>query len=107
KPLRIKIGQGIAGRVAQTGLPLLIRELDRESARDSAIDISTDFLAESVLCVPMIARGKTIGVIEVINKLDETFTQDDQSLLSSIASYAAAAIENARLFRRYEPSSAS
>src|SRR4030042_4095575 len=107
KPLRIKMGEGIAGRVAQTGRPLLIRELDRDWARENAIDISTDFLAESVLCVPMIARGKTIGVIEVINKLDETFTQDDQSLLSSIASYAAAAIENARLFRRYEPSSAS
>ncbi|MDH4207913.1 MAG: GAF domain-containing protein [Anaerolineae bacterium] len=107
KPLRVKMGQGIVGRVAQTGRPLLVRELDRESARDNAIEISTDFLAKSVLCVPMISRGKTIGVIEVINKLGESFTQDDQSLLSSIASYAAVAIENARLFRRYESSSAS
>lgn len=105
KPLRIKMGQGIPGRVAQTGEPLLIRQVDKDSARDSAIDISTDFLAKSVLCVPMISRGKTIGVIEVINKLDDNFTPDDQSLLSSIASYAAVAIENARLFRRYESAS--
>jgi GAF domain-containing protein/FixJ family two-component response regulator len=104
KPLRIKMGQGIAGRVAQTGRPLLIRELDRDSRPESAIDISTDFLAQSVLCVPMIARGRTIGVIELVNKVDGGFTEDDQSLLSSIASYAAVAIENARLFRRYESS---
>ncbi len=105
RPLRLKMGQGVAGRVAQTGQPLLIGQLDGNSDAERAIDISTDFLAESVLCVPMMARGKTIGVIEVINKLDGTFTEDDQRLLSAIASYAAVAIENARMFRRYQASS--
>ena len=105
KPLRLKVGQGIAGQVAETGQPLLIPHLQRETGSTTAIDISTDFLARSVLCVPMLARGQTIGVIEVINKLEGTFTQDDLSVLNAIANYAAVAIDNARLFRRFETSS--
>jgi GAF domain-containing protein/FixJ family two-component response regulator len=104
KPLRLRLGQGIAGRVAETGVPMLIREVDRSSTPESAVDISTDFLARSVLCVPMVARGEMMGVIEVVNKIDGGFTEDDQMLLSSIATYAAVAVDNARLFRKYESS---
>ncbi|HUS69228.1 MAG TPA: GAF domain-containing protein [Anaerolineae bacterium] len=105
KPLRLRIGQGIAGRVAETGQSLLIASVGRGPGEATAIDISTDFLARSVLCVPMVARGDTIGVIEVINKVDGTFTDDDRNLLISIANYAAVAIDNARLFRRFQSSS--
>ncbi|NIN66782.1 MAG: GAF domain-containing protein [Anaerolineae bacterium] len=99
KPMRLQVGQGIAGRVAQTRQPLLIPDVGNDSAHRRAIDISPDFVTNSVLCVPMIARGEIIGVIEVINRLEGTFTEGDQSLLSSIAGYAAVAIDNARLFR--------
>ena len=99
KPFRLKIGQGIAGLVAETGQPLLVPEVSEDPRHYKGVDISTDFVTRSMLCVPMIARGKLIGVIEVMNKLEGTFTENDQSLLSSIASYAAVAIENARLFR--------
>jgi GAF domain-containing protein len=105
KPLRIKVGQGIAGQVAESGQPLLIPDLQRETGSVTAIDISTDFLARSALCVPMLARGQTIGVIEVINKLEGTFTEDDLSVLNAIANYAAVAIDNARLFRGFGTSS--
>jgi GAF domain-containing protein/FixJ family two-component response regulator len=106
KPLRLRIGQGIAGRVAETGQSLLIASVGRGPGEATAIDISTDFLARSVLCVPMIARGETLGVIEVINKVDGPFTDDDRNLLVSIANYAAVAIDNARLFRSFQSSSA-
>lgn len=99
KPLRLKLGEGIPGRVAETGEPLLTTDVGDDFVHHTAFDISTDFLISSVLCVPMIARGEIIGVIEVMNKLEGTFTEHDQSLLSSIASYAAVAIDNARLFR--------
>jgi GAF domain-containing protein len=105
KPLRLRIGQGIAGRVAETGQSLLIASVGRGPGEATAVDVSTDFLARSVLCVPMVARGETIGVIEVINKVDGTFTDDDRNLLISIANYAAVAIDNARLFRRFQSSS--
>jgi GAF domain-containing protein/FixJ family two-component response regulator len=102
KPLRLKIGQGIAGRVAETAQPVLIRDVGKVSDRDKTVDISTDFLTKSVLCVPMVARGETIGVIEVVNKVEGAFTELDQSLLCSIAGYAAVAIDNARLLRQYQ-----
>jgi len=105
KPLRLRIGQGFAGRVAETGQPLLIPDVGQDRAQTTAVDISTDFLAESVLCVPMVARRQTMGVIEVINKLDGPFTEDDLRVLTSIANYAAVAIDNARLFRRFQTSS--
>ena len=44
-------------------------------------------------------------MIEVINKLEGTFTEDDLSVLNAIANYAAVAIDNARLFRRFDTSS--
>jgi GAF domain-containing protein len=104
KPLRLRIGQGIAGRVAETGQPLLIPDVGQDRVEAPTVDISTDFLARSVLCVPMVARRQTIGVIEVINKLDGPFTEDDLRVLTSIANYAAVAIDNARLFRRFQSS---
>jgi GAF domain-containing protein/CheY-like chemotaxis protein len=107
KPLRLKIGHGIAGRVAETAQPALIRDVERASGRDKSVDISTDFLTKSILCVPMIARGETIGVIEVVNKVEGAFTEHDQSLLCSIAGYAAVAIDNARLFRQYQAAAAA
>lgn len=100
KPLRLKVGEGIPGRVAETGQPLLIPDVRQDSGYHKTIDVSTDFLAGSVLCVPMVARGEIIGVIEVINKVEGTFTEEDEGLLSSVAGYAAVAIDNARLFRK-------
>jgi GAF domain-containing protein len=105
KPLRLKIGKGIAGRVAESGQAALILDARRDTGQGTAIDISTDFLARSILCVPMKARGVTIGVIEVINKVDGVFTEDDRNVLSSIANYAAVAIDNARLFRTFQSES--
>jgi GAF domain-containing protein/FixJ family two-component response regulator len=105
KPLRLKMGQGIAGRVAQTGRPLLIPDVSEVPEHDKAIDISSDLLTRSVLCVPMIARGEAIGVIELVNKVNGTFTEDDQKVLGSIAGYAAVAIHNSRLLREYEAAS--
>ena len=99
KPFRLKIGQGIAGLVAETGQPLLIPDVRQDPRHYKAVDVSADFETKSVLSVPMIARGRLIGVIEIMNKLEGVFTESDQSLLGSIASYAAVAIENARLIR--------
>ena len=99
KPFRLKMGQGFAGLVAETGESLLIPDASQDPRHYRAVDVSTDFVTKSVLCVPMIVRGNLIGVIEIMNRMEGVFTKDDQNLLTSIAVYAAAAIENARLFR--------
>jgi len=97
KPFRLPIGQGIAGHVAQSGEPLMISDAQKDRRHYKAVDVTTDFLTTSMLCVPMIFKGKIIGVIEIMNKLEGDFTESDLTLLNSIATYAAIAIENARL----------
>ncbi|MDH4137890.1 MAG: GAF domain-containing protein, partial [Anaerolineae bacterium] len=97
KPFRLPIGQGIAGHVAQSGEPLMISDAQKDRRHYKAVDVITDFLTTSMLCVPMIFKGKIIGVIEIMNKLEGDFTESDLTLLNSIATYAAIAIENARL----------
>jgi signal transduction histidine kinase/putative methionine-R-sulfoxide reductase with GAF domain len=97
KPFRLPIGQGIAGHVAQSGEPLMISDVQKDRRHYKEVDITTDFLTRSILCVPMIFKGKVIGVIEIMNKLEGDFTENDLTLLNSIATYSAIAIENARL----------
>jgi signal transduction histidine kinase len=97
KPFRIPKGQGIAGEVALTGKPLIVANVDQDERHFKKLDQTTDFLTRSILCVPLVLYDQIIGVLEVINKRVGSFTQLDLELLSSIASYAAIAIQNARL----------
>lgn len=97
KPFRVPKGQGIAGEVALTGVPIRVDNAQQDARHFRKIDLDTGFLTQSILCVPLITREKIIGVIEVFNKKSGSFTEEDQHLLASIANYAAIAIENARL----------
>lgn len=97
KPFRIPKGEGIAGEVAETGVPIRVDNAQADARHFRKIDEDTGFLTRSILCVPLKTREKIIGVIEVFNKHTGPFNEQDQLLLSSIANYAAIAIENARL----------
>ena len=97
KPLRIPKGEGIAGQVALTGVPVRVDNAQKDKRHFKKIDMNTGFLTKTILCVPLLTRQKIIGVIEVFNKRSGPFTDGDQIILSSIASFAAIAIENARL----------
>ncbi|NIM55147.1 MAG: GAF domain-containing protein, partial [Anaerolineae bacterium] len=104
-PYRLKMGQGIAGWVAQRGEPLLVPDVQLDPRHYGAIDETIGFTSRSILCVPLMVKEKVIGVIEVINKLGRTspdsearFNENDLKLLSSMAAPVAIAIENARLY---------
>jgi len=97
KPFRIPKGQGIAGEVALTGKPLMIANVDQDKRHFKKLDQTTHFSTRNILCVPLVLYDQIIGVLEVINKREGNFTQNNLDLLSSIASYAAIAIQNARL----------
>ncbi len=97
KPFRIPKGQGIAGEVAETGEPLLIADTSQDERHFKKLDKTVNFYTRNILCVPLILQDRIIGVLEVMNKKVGNFTDHDQKLLTSIASYAAVAIDNARL----------
>ncbi|MDH4138840.1 MAG: GAF domain-containing protein [Anaerolineae bacterium] len=103
-PYRLKMGQGIAGWVAQRGEPLLVPDVQLDPRHYRVIDESVGFTSHAIMCVPLTVKEKVIGVIEVINKLGGTspdseaqFSENDLELLSSMAAPVAIAIENARL----------
>jgi two-component system NtrC family sensor kinase len=96
--MALSLGQGVAGWVVQEGEPLLVPDTRQECRLPSTTAQFLGVEAGSILCVPLVLREKTIGAIEVINKWGGKFTEDDLTLLNSIAASVAIAIENARLY---------
>jgi diguanylate cyclase (GGDEF)-like protein len=99
---RVKIGEGIAGWVAQTGKPTIVNDVARDPRFARRFDSETQFKTRSMLCAPLISRGRTIGVVQVINRLDGQFTKADLEMLLTLVDPCAIAIENAILFQRTE-----
>jgi len=99
KGMRLRPHQGIAGWVFQHGESTLICDVTSDPRFYRKVDESTGFATKSMICVPLKVKDKTMGVIQVINKLDgHPFGQNDVGLLMAIAMHASIAIENARLF---------
>ncbi len=95
---RLSPGQGIAGWVAECGDSVLVDDVRSDPRHSPVFDEMTGFVTSSILCVPLIVKGRVIGVVEALNKPEPGFTQDDLSMLRSLATSAAIAIENAQLF---------
>ncbi len=97
--LHLRPDQGIAGWVCQTGRSAIVSDVQRDPRFFPGIDQLVDFRTISLLAVPLGARGKVIGVLEVVNKLQGDFSEDDLALVEMLATSAGIAIDNARLFR--------
>ncbi len=100
RDVAIRLEEGIAGWVARNKKPLIVNDVRTNPLYHSAIDAQTGLLTTSVLCVPMDTRGEVLGVIEAINHPRGVFTGGDQQMLSSVAAWAAIALDNAHLFER-------
>ena len=100
--LRLKIGEGVAGWVAQSGKPAIVNDTSRDPRFSPRVDTRTQFQTRSILCAPLVSRGRTIGVLEIINKRGGPFTRADLHLVLTLVEPCAIAIENAILFQRTE-----
>ena len=99
---RLKIGEGVAGWVAQSGKPAIVNDVARDPRFSPRVDTRTQFETRSILCAPLVSRGRTIGVLEIINKRGGAFTRADLQLVLTLVEPCAIAIENAILFQRTE-----
>ena len=100
---RIKLGEGVAGWVAQTGEPAIVNDVRRDRRFQAKFDELTRFRTRSILCAPLISRGRTLGVVEIMNRTARTrFTKKDMNLLLTLVEPAAIALENAFLFQKTE-----
>jgi diguanylate cyclase (GGDEF)-like protein len=101
KDVRIRLGQGIAGWVAQSGEAVVVPDTSKDSRFFAQVDERTKTETRSIVAVPVRFREQCLGVIELINCFGpEGFSQRDLALLEALADYAAIAIENARHVQR-------
>ena len=97
--IRLDLGEGIAGWVAQTRETVNIPDAYADQRFQPAVDLKSGYRTRSILSAPMLgALGSLVGVVQVLNKQDGPFTHGDEELLVALASQAAIAIENARLY---------
>ncbi len=97
KSLRLPLGEGIAGQVAQTGEPVLTNDVSSNALHSPRIARRIGFATRSVLCVPLAADARVVGALELVNrKGDQRFEQHDLRLATLIAGQMARAIAVAR-----------
>jgi diguanylate cyclase (GGDEF)-like protein len=103
KDLRLKLGEGIAGWVAEHGEALLVEDVRNDVRFTRRMDEVTQLDTRSVVCVPIKGRERVLGVIELVNCLGKpSFAQEDVPILKSLADYTAIAIENARYVQKIQ-----
>ena len=97
KNITLAYGEGIAGFVAETGVPMVVSDVTREPRFSKRVDQMTGFKTRSIACVPLRVRGELKGVIEVVSKRVGSFSDKDLDMLTAFAGPVAIMIDNARL----------
>jgi len=96
--VRLDLGVGIAGWVASHGRPIISNDVNQDPRFNKEIDEVTGFVTRSILAVPLVSGRNVVGVLEVLNKVnDGQFNKQDLAVLTALASTATIAINNARL----------
>jgi len=99
RSIRLKVGSGIAGHVARTGKPLHVKDAYKDPRWSPEWDVLSGYRTRAILAAPMKNHlGRTIGVIQVLNKKRGDFTDVDSVILAALATQAAVSIDNSRLF---------
>ena len=103
KEIRFPLDVGIAGYVIKTGESLISNSPYEHPLFNRDIDSQTGFFTRNILTVPMRnVEDKIIGVFQLLNKISDSFNQNDEFYAKAFASISAVAIENARLIQAYK-----
>lgn len=94
----VPLEESIAGWIVKQQKPVIVDDPQKDTRHFNNIDSITNIKTDSLLGIPLLSKGKVIGVLEVINKRGGKFTQEDQDVLLALGAQAAVAIENSRLF---------
>ena len=100
KEIRLKMGEGIAGHVAETKQPMIVNDVKSSPFHYRRADEKTAFETKNMLCVPLIVRDKAVGILQALNKKGgELFDEDDLKIFEAFGNQVAVALENARLYK--------
>lgn len=100
REIRLRFGEGIAGDVARTGEPIIVNNVQRDPRFFRQADEVSGFTTRNMICVPVKAHGRFLGVLQAINRKHErSFEQADLSTFIALAHQVGIAIENANLYQ--------
>jgi signal transduction histidine kinase len=99
--MRFKMGEGVAGKVAQNGRAILLEDISLEPSAVRPDLIKTEGL-KAFISVPLRAKDNVLGVLNVASTMARRFTKDDMYLLGSIGDQLGIAIEQAKLYKRLD-----
>ena len=98
KSIRLKLGEGISGWVAEQCEPVLVEDCSKDERFSKKADNLSHFVTRSMMCVPLQFKNRVLGTVQVLNKLDGSFFNNkDLRIFQVLANQAATAVENARL----------
>lgn len=101
--IRLPMGTGLAGWCAQESKPVIVPDTEKDPRFFKDADKKSGFITRSMICVPMVLKEKTIGVLQVLNRTgDIPFNDHDVEMLGNVANQAVSAIENARLYENIQ-----
>lgn len=101
KKSRLKVGEGIAGWVAQEGIPVIVPDVTVDPRFYSKIENETAVKTKSIMCIPIKNKGVTVGVLELVNKTSgDPFSKEDLELMMRLVDQAAIAIESSSLYQK-------
>ncbi|MEM6532241.1 MAG: sensor domain-containing diguanylate cyclase [Myxococcota bacterium] len=104
KHIRLPIGEGIAGWVAEQRKPAVVADTQKDPRFSRRVDEASQLQTQSVLAVPLISRDQVLGVLELIRTAEdpEPYTEEDLEVLLPFADFVAIALENVNAFQRVE-----
>lgn len=98
--LIIPLNNSIAGWIFTNVKPLIVPDTSKDPRWNQGVDKKVAFVTKNILGVPLVHRGKAIGVLQALNKANGKFNDDDILTLEALGAQAAVAIVNARLFQQ-------
>ncbi len=106
RPVGVPLDGSAAGWVYRRGQPLIIQDVKVDQRHFKVVDRVTKHVTHSLVAVPLIVRGEVVGVLEALNKKDNAhYTEEDLTILETLAALAAQAIQNVSLQRKVRATS--
>lgn len=106
RPVGVPLEGSAAGWVYRRAQPLIIQDVKVDQRHFKVVDRVTKHLTHSLVAVPLIVRGEVVGVLEALNKKDNAhYTEEDLTILETLAALAAQAIQNVSLQRKVRATS--
>lgn len=105
KPIKVPVQASVAGWVFENGQAAVVPDVNAEPLHYKGADQAANFVTRSLMAVPITFQGEKLGVLEVLNKTGgANYTEEDLTILETLASQAATAIQNTQLEKKVKKS---